>query len=102
MLYVEGSPRLQAAVERIGWSFDWTEKLVDSQTVSSATLTVTRLEDDADVTAATAIGGVVVASPYTTVTIGHLVARKRYRVDVLATLSGGSLQVASLELRVPY
>jgi hypothetical protein len=102
MLYVEGSPKLQAAAERVAWSFDWTDKLVGGQTISTATATVTQLDDDSNVSAATLIGGVVVATPLTTITVAHLTATKRYRVDVLATLSGGSLQLASLELRVPY
>lgn len=101
-LYVQGSPKVQAAAERVGWVFDWTDKLIGGQTISTAVATVTKLDDDADVSAATLIGGVVVATPLTTITIAHLIATKRYRVDVLATLSGGSQQLASLELRVPY
>lgn len=103
MLYVDGSPQLQAAAERVAWIFDWSDRLeTGAQTVTVAAATITKLDDDADASTASLVGPVIITSPLTTITVGHLTATKRYRLDVLATLSGGTQQLASLELRVPY
>ena len=101
-LAVLESPREQASTETIAWVFDWTERLINSQTVSSATATIVELGTGADVSATAISGAIGVASPNVTVTVTNLVARKRYRVSVLAVLSGGSHQVADLVLEAPH
>lgn len=101
-LAVAGSPKEQASTEVIAWVFDFTDRLVSSQTVSSATATMTQLDTDADVSSTTIAGSPNTASPNVTVTVQSLVARKRYRLSVLAVLSGGSHQIADLELEAPH
>lgn len=100
-LAVAGSPKEQAAAESIAWQFDWTDRL-NGQTISAATATVYQLDTGANVTSTTVTGSATNTTTTTTVTVHALTAGKRYRLDVAATFSGGSVQVASLELRAPY
>lgn len=96
------SPREQASGEVVAWVFDFTNRLISSQTVSSATATMTQLDTGTDVSVTTIVGSPSVSSPNVTVTVQSLTARKRYRLSVLAVLSGGSHQVADLELEAPH
>lgn len=100
-LAVAGSPKEQASTESIAWQFDWTDRLA-GQTISAASATVTQLDTGTDVSGTTLSGSVSFTSTSTTVTVHALTARKHYRVNVLTTFSGGSQQLASLELLVPY
>lgn len=101
-LAVAGSPKQQASAEVIAWVFDFTNRLTGAQTVSSATATMTQLDTGTDVSSTTIVGEPSTASPNVTVTVQNLVARKRYRLSVLAVLSGGSHQIADLELETPH
>lgn len=103
-LTVLESPREQASNEVLAWVFDFTNRLVSAQTVSSATATMTQLDTGTDVSATTITGGgnPSVASPNVTVTVRALTARKKYRLTVAAVLSGGSTQDADLELETPH
>lgn len=100
-LHVVESPQEQAAAEIIAWTFDWTIRL-DGQTVSSATATITQLDTNADVSSASIQGSVTNTTTTTTVTVKSLTARKVYRLSVVAVFSGGSTQVATLDIECPY
>jgi hypothetical protein len=100
-LHVVESPQEQASQEIIAWAFDWTVRLA-GETVSSATATITQLDTNADVSATSIQGAVAVATPVTTVTVKALTARKVYRLSVAAVFSGGSTQVATLDIECPY
>jgi len=97
-----GSPFVQADNEEVSHVFNFTNRLPSAQTVSSATVKAYDLDAvDADVSA-TVLGTPAVSSPSVTVTVKTLTVGKSYRVECLATFSGGAKELIAIEVQCPF
>ena len=91
----------QFSHETLSWRFNFTNLLSGAETVASATATLIDLTTGLSYTAGLT-GSPTVATPYVTLVVTALLAKRRYRLSAIGTVTASKIWEMAILVEVPY